>query len=103
MEFGLTDKTINILKKFFSKYPEIEEVKIYGSRAKGNYRKGSDIDFALYGDIDFRLLSKITSEIDELPTPYKYDVTDYKTIENQDLKEHIDKVGKIFYARQNKF
>ncbi|MDD3012364.1 MAG: nucleotidyltransferase domain-containing protein [Candidatus Gastranaerophilales bacterium] len=99
MEFGLTGKTITILKNFFSKFNEIEEVKIYGSRAKGNYRKGSDIDFALYGNIDFRLLSKINGEIDELPTPYKYDITDYKTIENQDLKEHIDRVGKTFYVR----
>jgi predicted nucleotidyltransferase len=99
MDFGLNDKTINILKRFFSEFPKIEEVKIYGSRAKGNYRKGSDIDFALYGEINFRLLSKIVSAIEELPTPYKYDVTDYKTIENQDLKEHIDRVGKTFYIK----
>lgn len=99
MEFGLNNETIDKLKQFFSEFSEIHEVKIYGSRAKGNYRKGSDIDFALYGDIDFRLLSKISSEIDELSTPYKYDVTDYKSVENQDLKDHIDRVGKIFYVR----
>jgi predicted nucleotidyltransferase len=99
MEFGLSDKTINVLKQFFSEIPEVEEVKIYGSRAKGNYRKGSDIDFALFGNIDFRLLSKISGELDELTTPYKYDVTDYKTIENQDLKDHIDRVAKTFYVK----
>lgn len=100
MEFGLSENTINILKKFFSEFPEIEEVKIYGSRAKGNYRKGSDIDFALFGEINFRLFSKISSEIDELPTPYKYDVADYKTIENKNLKDHIDRIGKTFYKKQ---
>ena len=99
MEFGLSENTVNILKNFFAKYPEIEEVKVYGSRAKGNYRKGSDIDFVIYGNISFRLLSKISEEIDELATPYKYDVTDYKTIKNQDLKDHIDRVGKTFYSK----
>ena len=99
MEFGLSEKTSGIMKKFFSGFPEIEEVKIFGSRAKGGYKKGSDIDFALYGDIGFRLLSEIASAIDELPTPYKYDITDYRTIENQDLKEHIDRTGKTFYRR----
>ena len=102
MNFGLNDRTIKLLQNFFSGFPEIREVKIYGSRAKGNYRKGSDIDFALFGDIDFRLLSKIASEIDELPTPYKYDVTDYKTTKNQDLKEHIERVGKSFYVKADR-
>jgi len=99
MEFGLSENTINILKKFFSEFPEIEEVKIYGSRAKGTYERGSDIDFALFGEINFRLLSKISSEIDELTTPYKYDVADYKTIENKNLKDHIDRIGKTFYKK----
>jgi len=99
MEFGLSENIVNILKKFFSTFPEIEEVKIYGSRAKGNFRKGSDIDFAIYGDISFRLLAQISGEIEELATPYKYDVTDYKTIENPDLKDHIDRVGKLFYRK----
>ena len=99
MEFGLSANTVNILKNFFAKFPEIEEVKIYGSRAKGNYRKASDVDFAIYGNISFRLLSQISSEIDELTTPYKYDVTNYKTIENADLKDHIDRTGKTFYKK----
>lgn len=98
-EFGLSEKTTNILTEFFQKFPEIEEVKIYGSRAKGNYKKGSDLDFALFGDINFRLLSKISGELDELPTPYKFDVTDYNTITNENLKDHIDRIGKIFYKR----
>lgn len=99
MEFGLSENIINILKNFFTNFSEVEEVKVYGSRAKGNYRKGSDIDFAIYGDIDYDLLSKITSEIDELPTPYKYDITGYKTLEHQGLKEHIDRLGKVFYKK----
>jgi len=101
MKFGLSENIVNILKNFFSSFPEIQEVKIYGSRAKGNFRKGSDIDFALYGDIDFETLARIKTEIDELPTPYKFDITDYKTLAHKGLKEHIDRVGEIFYKKEN--
>jgi len=101
VEFGLSENINNILKNFFAKFPEIAEVKIYGSRAKGNYRKGSDIDFVIYGDIEYSLLARISGELDNLPTPYKFDVTDYKTISNKNLKEHIDRVGKIFYKKEN--
>jgi len=100
-EFGLSEKITNILIEFFEKFPEMEEVKIYGSRAKGNYRKGSDIDIVLYGNIEYSLLSKISYGIEQLPTPYKFDVIDYNTISNDNLKEHVDKVGKTFYKREN--
>ncbi len=99
MEFGLSENIVNILRNFFSSFPEIEEVKVYGSRAKGNYRKGSDVDFAIYGNINYDLLAKITAEIDELPTPYKYDITDYRTLKHKGLKEHIDRVAKVFYKK----
>jgi uncharacterized protein len=102
MDFGLNDKTINILKEFFSNYSQLDEVKIYGSRAKGDFKKGSDIDFAIYGNIDFKLLRNICSKLEELPIPYKFDVTDYKTIENSKLKEHIDRIGKHFYKKGEK-
>lgn len=99
-EFGLSEKITNILIEFFKKFPELQEVKIYGSRAKGNYKKGSDIDFAVFGDIDYRLKSKIAGGLDDLPTPYKFDVTDYNTITNENLKNHIDRIGKIFYKKE---
>lgn len=95
-DFGLSENTIKILKDFFNKFPEIKMVKVYGSRAIGNYRNGSDVDFALFGDLNKDLIKKISSEIDELNTPYMFDITDYATIQNQELKEHIDRVGKVF-------
>jgi predicted nucleotidyltransferase len=49
MKFGLSNATLEKFHSVFSKYPEIEEVLIYGSRAKGNYREGSDIDITLKG------------------------------------------------------
>lgn len=99
-KFGLTSEIIDKINKFFSTIIEIEEVKIFGSRAKGNYKPGSDIDLAIYGTkISDKLIRHISSELDEFPTPYKFDVLDYNTIDNENLKENIDMDGKIFYKR----
>ena len=97
--FGLSEKTIEILKEYFSKISEIVMVKIYGSRAMGNYRKGSDIDFVLFGSLNKDLITKISMEINELNTPYMFDITAYETIQNEKLKEHIDEHGKEFFIR----
>lgn len=94
--FGLSEKTIEIIKKLLSNYPQIKKVKIFGSRAKGNYKPSSDIDLALFGNIDNKLLRHIASELDELPTPYQFDVLNYNDIDNENLKNNIDKFGKIF-------
>lgn len=97
--FGLSEKTTETLRDFFTKFPEIKMVKIYGSRAIGNYRNGSDIDFALFGDFDKNSIKKISIEADELNIPYMFDITDYSAIQNNELKEHIDRVGKVFFEK----
>ena len=97
--YGLTPDVISKLKKIFSKFEKINKVVLYGSRAKGNYRKGSDIDLTLFGDnLDLKTVYAIEDEIEELYLPYKFDVSIYKQIENHDLREHIERVGKIFYS-----
>ena len=98
-QFGLPKFTEEILKNFFSKFSEILEVKIYGSRALGNYSPGSDIDLAVYGDCE-DIEGKLKYEIDELSTPYKFDVTIYSLITNINLKKHIDEFGVVFYTRK---
>lgn len=97
-QFGLTERTLSQIKSFLAQYPEIKLVKIYGSRAMGTYWRGSDIDLAIYGECK-NLLGAIITGLDELATPYKFDVTDYEHVENIELKEHIDRVGKIIYSR----
>lgn len=98
-DFGLSKNTTQILKDFWSKYPQIEQVKIYGSRAKGNFKEGSDIDFAIFGELDETLILKISGEMEELPLPYKFDITGYSLIENPKLKDHIDRIGLVFWAK----
>lgn len=97
--FGLPQRTVDELIEYFKSKPEIDKVIIYGSRAKGNYRNGSDIDFAICSD-DEKYFFRIAGELDELPTPYKFDVINYKNLSDADnIKKSIDEYGKIFYMR----
>lgn len=101
MKFGLKAKVINQLNDVFAGYPQVQQVILYGSRAKGNFRQGSDIDLTLKGDhLDFRLLNQITQKIDDLLLPFIVDVSIYHTIDNKDLIDHIERVGKIFYQKK---
>ena len=96
-KFGLSTETYNKIKKLLFSYPEIENVKIFGSRAKGNYKPYSDIDLVVFGNnITEKLLLHIAYELDELPTPYKFDIIDYKTISNEDIKKDIDNFSQEF-------
>jgi predicted nucleotidyltransferase len=93
-KFGLSPQTLASLKAIFSRYSEIEKVVLYGSRAKGNFKVGSDIDLTLMAPgLDLTGLLKIEDDIEELMLPYKVDLSLFHQIENPDLREHIKRVG----------
>ena len=94
-EFGLPDRTLNEIRQYFSIQKNIEKVLIYGSRAKGTYHNGSDIDFAIIGEN--LNISRIHSDLDNLPTPYKFDVLDYNSLTHEGMLKSIETYGKIFY------
>lgn len=96
--YGLSEKTINAIQGVFKKYSQIEKVILYGSRAKGNFRNGSDIDLVLVGEkLTLSDQFKIETELDDLLLPYKIDLVLYQQIDNRDLIEHIDRVGVVFF------
>jgi predicted nucleotidyltransferase len=98
--FGLPATVIESLKNVFAVNNKVEEVRIYGSRAKGTYRPGSDIDLTLLGNaLQWNDLQATELAIDELDLPYKVDLSLYALIDNRDLREHIDQAGKVFYSR----
>lgn len=98
--FGLPPSTLDKLNGVFAQHDTIENVLIYGSRAKGNYRPGSDIDLAIQGsDIPFAEFMRIEDQIDDLMLPYSVDLAQYRQIENVELIEHIDRVGVSIYVR----
>lgn len=99
--FGLLDKDIEYIKKAFEKFEEIERVIIFGSRAMGSYKKGSDVDIAVIGK---RVSSSIILRLDEYlneeyPLPYFFDIIHYNKIENKNLKHHIDTMGKEIFNK----
>ena len=99
--FGLSENNYQIICKILSNFTEIEKAIIYGSRAKGNYRIGSDIDLAIIGDqLTFDIVINLLNILDESDLPYNFDITLYKSIDNLELKEHIDRAGKVFYKKE---
>ena len=97
--FGLCELDIERLCAVFREHPEIRRVLMYGSRAKGNYRRGSDIDIAIVGNMDDRTLSQVATELDDLLLPYQIDIAAYEGIQTPELKSHIDRVGQTLYER----
>ena len=101
MKYGLPDRTLNTLNSIFRRYPGIRQAILYGSRAKGTYRSGSDVDLTFIIEDTFVRtdLLRIGGDIDDSDLPYFVDVSVYDKISNPDLKAHIDRVGKVLYSR----
>lgn len=98
MKFGLSDTVIQELQDVFRRYSNIQKVLIFGSRSKGNYRAGSDIDLAVIGhDIDYRLLLNLQCDIEDLELLYSIDLLDYQKKKGTPIGDHIDRVGQVFY------
>ena len=102
MLYGIPDRTLNTLDSIFRKYSGIKEVILYGSRAKGKCRTGSDIDLTLKTDNNFTRtdLLHISGDFDDSDIPYFVDVSIYDKLSNPDLKAHIDRVGKVLYENK---
>ena len=96
---GLLPDEIQQLKGIFAEYSQIEQVVLYGSRAKGNFRDNSDIDLTIKGDVTIKTLFEIENKLDDLLLPYKIDLSIFSSIDNLDLVEHINRVGKVFYEK----
>ena len=100
MPYGLNDQTIAKLVMVFAACPEIEQVLLYGSRAKGNYREGSDIDLTIVGAaVTQSHLLKVANDLDDLLLPYKIDLSLMRQIEDNDVIDHIRRVGVVFYEK----
>ena len=100
MKFGLKEKVLEQIQHVFSEFPQWEEAILYGSRAKGTHKDGSDIDLTLKGgSLNLEVLNQIRSKLDDLPLPYTFDLSIFSQIDNAELVDHIHRVGKCFYKR----
>jgi predicted nucleotidyltransferase len=88
----LTDRETSLISSVLNQHPEVSQVKLFGSRAKGCHTPVSDIDLALWG-VDALQAESIAAELDELPLPYHFDVKAFESIKQDSLREHIQRKG----------
>lgn len=101
MKFGLKKETIDRVNKVFNEYEDVEEAILYGSRAKGDSKPGSDIDLSLKGpNLNITTLNQISIELDDLLLPNTFDLSIFHHIKNQDLLDHIQRAGRVFYKNE---
>ena len=97
---GLTQRDLDAIEKIFDSCAAVKEVWIFGSRAKGSYKPGSDIDLAIMNSgIELQDLLFLQGKFESSSLPYKLDVVNYQALKNKELKEHIERVGKPFYKK----
>lgn len=97
-QFGLSGADISSINKVFERFP-VAKVVIYGSRAISNYRHASDIDLTVMNLMDRDVFTRLKGELDDLLLPYKVDLLLYPQIDNPDLIEHIQRVGKVLFCK----
>jgi len=104
-KFGLRENDLELIINLISQYPSINEAVIFGSRAKNNYRNGSDVDIALKGaEITSELINNISYILnEETLLPYKFDILNYHEIKTIELIDHIDRVGISIYKKVSDF
>ncbi len=101
LRHGLPLEVVRKITAVFARYPQVKRATLYGSRAKGNFKRGSDIDLTLHGDADLTLnvTYRILDELDDLLLPYTIDLSIFHMVADPDVIYHIQRVGVSFYVR----
>ena len=100
MKYGLKDDVIEKVQAVFARFPDVDRVTLYGSRAKGNFKPGSDIDLTLHGEnLTASQLRDITEVLDDLLLPYTIDLSVFEQLDHDGLRRHIERVGQTFYKK----
>lgn len=100
---GLSSSDLNVIINVLKSYPTIDEAILFGSRAKGTHKPGSDVDIAIRGPGTESITARLSGQLnDETPLPYTFDVVSLDTLENQALREHIERVGVLLYKSGQK-
>jgi len=100
IDHGLSEKTVKKIHEVLAAFPQVERAILFGSRAKGCAKRGSDIDLTLVGhDIDRALLSKLETELDDALLPYTFSLSSHAMLRDPDFLAHIARVGVVFFER----
>ena len=98
---ALSAETIEKFTRVFAAYPELTEVKLFGSRATGRATAHSDIDLATMGIVNEHRLGRLALDLEDIPIPQQCDLQAYETIASIPLKQHIDAFGITIYKKPN--
>lgn len=101
MSFGISEKTMSEMFLILSKYDTIEQVSIFGSRAKGNFKPNSDIDLLIENDISSSLMAQLNAALLDSLIPYKVDLLQLKNISSEEMKDEILNNKRLFYKRSH--
>ena len=100
--YGLSDNKLEKIRYVFAQNGHIERAILYSSHAKGNYKQFSDIDITLVGmELTHKDLVNILQTIDNLLLPYHFDISLFNNLNNQDLINHINRIGKEIYRKED--
>ena len=105
MTYGLSHRDLAAILNTLRTFPEIEEAILFGSRAKGNYKPGSDVDIAVKGKgIESSCVADLSYALNEESTlPYFFDIVHFEHISERELVDHINRVGILLYRNQGVF
>ena len=95
----LASKELELICDLLRHHPDVEEVRLFGSRAKGTHTSRSDVDLAVWGIDSVLKVEHLAAELDELPLTYRFDVHAFERISHEPLREHIERVGIPIYRR----
>jgi predicted nucleotidyltransferase len=101
--FGIAERSFRLILDALRRRREVERAMLFGSRAMGTAKRGSDIDIAIDGpEVTADTARELSAELNErLPIPYYVDVLAYRAIEHRGVKEHIDSEGRELYRRSS--
>ena len=99
MRNALTPSELAMMRSVFRRHTNVNEVRLFGSRAKGTHTSRSDIDLALFGPLTALEAQAIASELEDLPLPYKYDIQVFESVRSEPLRDHIRRVGLQVYPK----
>ena len=89
---GLPARTVREIRDCLEQqFPQLHWVKLYGSRASGQHWRGSDVDLAYSADEN--CTAALREALDQLPTPYLFDVTHWESLRHPGLQQHIERIG----------
>lgn len=100
-EHGLDGKTLGHISSVLARFPEVEKAVLFGSRAKGTHRTGSDIDLALVGALNTRIVGRIDDAFDDLLLPYRFSLVILSEKTDPEVTAHIDRVGITLFQKEH--